>query len=600
MLGRYDARSIDNLAVIAGPYSVRNGPGFAFIDMDLANTVRYDCCESHNRLGYVYRGNGQQHYVVDTFWGGNTDYGYIINYAYRNGADYRAGNGARIPSSYLVNNASGQLGWDLGLDSNIEFRYDFVDQKNTQIPGQFFDLDELETHSFLATYTNRDDSAAWTQFRLDGWYNRTPAQGTLRNDPYFQVQDRVESALETRFGQPQGSMTFTGNTNSRLQATGGRAEFEFGDPDDVRLYAGTDVRHLRQVVNEHFIVSGLGPGLDFGINTQLPDSEMFNPGAYAQLDVPLTSYWMTHWGVRGDYVHTMSPGQATHDNGLYAYFVRNDLQLTDNAIGTVSFGHAQRAPTLIERYSRGIFVSVIQNGFTRVLGDDTLGPERLWQIDAALTLDYGNTRANIAGYHSWINNYITYTGALVDDPTGARLLQYTPTQLATLTGFEARVEQDLSSRWMAFGAGHYVYGVDQTLGAPLWGISPIEGQVGLNWHDDSPRDRYAVEGVVRFVNSQRRLGQIAPAVPLGNSFPDERLIPIEDVTPCFTVVNLRGYWNVRQDQYQQLRLIGGVDNLFDATYLQHLDLRLSQPSAFGNAFAYAPGITPYVGIDWTY
>jgi outer membrane receptor protein involved in Fe transport len=216
----------------------------------------------------------------------------------------------------------------------------------------------------------------------------------------------------------------------------------------------------------------------------------------------------------------------------------------------------------------------------------------LWQIDAGLALDYGDTRASINGYQSWVQDYITFRGALVDDPTGARLLQYAPTNLATLTGFEARGERDLSSQWTVFVAGHYVHGVDQTLGAPLWGISPLEGQAGINWHDDSPNDRYAVETVVRVVDSQSRLGVIRPAAG-GNSL---ATIAIEDYTPAFTTVNVRGYWNPRKN----LRIIGGVENLLDATYLQHLDLRLSQPTQFGSAFAYAPGITPYAGIDWTY
>ena len=34
--------------------------------------------------------------------------------------------------------------------------------------------------------------------------------------------------------------------------------------------------------------------------------------------------------------------------------------------------------------------------------------------------------------------------------------------------------------------------------------------------------------------------------------------------------------------------------------VQHLDLRLPPSNGLPAAFAYAPGITPYVGVDWTY
>ncbi|MEX2025957.1 MAG: TonB-dependent receptor plug domain-containing protein, partial [Pirellulaceae bacterium] len=152
MLGRLDPRMIDRLDVISGPYSVRYGPAFAFIDANLADTPRYyNGCEYHNRSGYTIRANGPQHYAVDTFYGGSANYGYIINYGYRNGADYLAGNGQRIPSSYLLNNVSSQFGVDLAEESRLELRYDFLDQRDTQIPGQFFDIDELESHAFLVS-----------------------------------------------------------------------------------------------------------------------------------------------------------------------------------------------------------------------------------------------------------------------------------------------------------------------------------------------------------------------------------------------------------------------------------------------------------------
>ena len=59
---------------------------------------------------------------------------------------------------------------------------------------------------------------------------------------------------------------------------------------------------------------------------------------------------------------------------------------------------------------------------------------------------------------------------------------------------------------------------------------------------------------------------------------------------------MRGYWNVRDS----LRLIGGVENLFDRTYVEHLDLRLPNDPVLGfaNTVVYAPGITPYFGIEW--
>jgi outer membrane receptor protein involved in Fe transport len=97
------------------------------------------------------------------------------------------------------------------------------------------------------------------------------------------------------------------------------------------------------------------------------------------------------------------------------------------------------------------------------------------------------------------------------------------------------------------------------------------------------------------VDQQDRLGVLR----LGNRSNVGR-DTFEVPTAGFTTVNLRGYWNPTE----RLRLIAGIENLFDTTYLQHLDNRLGADTiggtAFPAAFAYAPGFTPYLGADWEF
>lgn len=608
MLARIDPKLIDDIRVVPGPYTARYGPGFAFIDANLADTPRYcDCPQSHNRFGYVFRANGSQHYAVDTFYGGAADYGYIVNYTYRNGADYLAGNGQRIPSSYLVNNVSTQLGFDLSSGARLELRYDFLLQQDTQIPGQFWDLDKLQTNAFAVSLIDDSQTASWTQARLDAWHHNTPARGTVRNEGIFQVRERVETALEDALGEPV--VNFNGTTDARLVSSGGRAELTFGEVDGVQLVTGADVRHQRQRITENFdVTNDIDATLLTIVPTQLPASEMFNPGVYAEITLPMAYWWDANLGGRLDYVHTTTsgiddtntsqpfPDDLTQDDALYSVYLMNDIKLTSNWSGTIGFGQAQRAPTLLERYADGVFVSIIQSGFTRVIGDSTLDPERLWQIDAGLAYDNGaGTRAAFNAYHSWVIDYITYRGFAVRDPTGARLIRYISTPLATLVGCEAKLEYDLSSTWTAIGAMHYVEGQDQTLDAPLWGISPLEGQVGLRWHDAEDPNYLGAELLVRMVDQQDRLGVLRT----GN-LSDVGQETFETRTPGFTTVNLRGYWNPSE----RVRLIAGIENLLDRTFLQHLDNRLGADTidgtSFPGAFAYAPGITPYLGVDWEF
>jgi outer membrane receptor protein involved in Fe transport len=75
---------------------------------------------------------------------------------------------------------------------------------------------------------------------------------------------------------------------------------------------------------------------------------------------------------------------------------------------------------------------------------------------------------------------------------------------------------------------------------------------------------------------------------------------VETETPGFTTYYLRGYYNVVQSDVRRLNLVGGIDNLFDKTYLEHLDLRLQAQNGFAQTSVLSPGITPFMGVELTY
>jgi iron complex outermembrane receptor protein len=239
-----------------------------------------------------------------------------------------------------------------------------------------------------------------------------------------------------------------------------------------------------------------------------------------------------------------------------------------------------------------VFLGIIQSGFSRVIGDPNLDKERAWQIDLSLTADYCCWRGRVSAYHAWVVDYITYSANVVTDPEGARLLLATNTDLATLAGFEAYGEYDLSTRLTAFGSLQYINGRDQQLHAPLPAISPLEGRAGLRLHDPCRGETWGIDFGMRFVNDQNRLGTLRQVAPLTGS------VPVEVRTPGFTTAYLRGYYNVNK----RLNLIGGFENLFDKNYLEHLDLRLPADPRHNipASLVLSPGFSPYVGVEWTY
>jgi outer membrane receptor protein involved in Fe transport len=252
-------------------------------------------------------------------------------------------------------------------------------------------------------------------------------------------------------------------------------------------------------------------------------------------------------------------------------------------------GFAQRPPTLTERYADGMFLGLLQSGFTRVIGNDQLLPEKDWQMDVGISCHYDNFRASATYFYAWIVDYATFQGDSVVNFFDARLVRYINTARATLTGFEAVGDWDWSPKFTPFAKMKYVQGQDEVINGPLPSIPPLEGTVGVRWHDSGNSPMWEFEAGERMVTTQNRLGEIlilnSPTV-------------VEERTPGFATTYVRGYYNWSKD----LKLVAGIDNVFNRSYQEHLDLRLLSPTGFPAppTRVLSPGITPYFAIDWRF
>jgi outer membrane receptor protein involved in Fe transport len=600
MLSKIDPDMMRDVVVMPGPYGLRYGPGFAFIDVSRELTPRpQDGFESHYETAGSVRSNGGQVYGRETISGGNCDWGFRGSYGERSGSDYSAGGGLKIPSSYHNQDSWGQLSFDINQYRRIDFAYQRLDQSNVEIPCEVFNIDYLGAYGFETRVVDTNPMAPWTQAKIEGWYNHTFFHGpTSGTNSAFPVIDRVNWALTEYYSAPT---TLTGWTEGNVSSGGARMAATFGDPDDTHVNVGADFRYVDQVIGEYFDIWG---GTSTHFSTSMPHSWMRNPGVYVEWGKPLTDAWTAAVGARGDYVTTtaresegtnsLAGKNLTQDDTLYAFYCKNDYKLNDHWTVSGNFGFAQRPPTLIERYANGLFISSLQSGFTHMIGDPDLNPERAWQMDVGVSADHERWRGKAAWFYSWVLDYVTYYDDRVVDPDfpDARLLRYMNTPLASLTGFELYGEYDWLPRVSAFGKMSYVQGRDETLDAWLPGISPLEGTAGLRFHNPEKEQRWNIDVGARMVTTQDKLGVIRMA---GAS------TTVEERTPGFTTCYIRGVWNCSK----HLRLYGGVDNLFDTNYQEHLDLRLSgpygpQPFPDGTTRVLAPGISPFAGLSLVY
>ncbi len=624
MLDKIDPGMIQDVVVIPGPYGLRYGPGFAFIDVVRTPTPRYDCgFEAHFDTTGNLRMNGSQLYGRETVYGGSKDWGFRFSYGGRKGADYEAGNDDKIPSSYENRDVWGEVSYDLNPHQRIDFAYQRLDQTDTEYPGQFFDLGFLGTYGFQMRIVDEDPAAPWTKLTAEGWYNRTRFHGdtSRKSNPNFPVITRVEEALNQQFAIENPGTTDWDNrlfatTRGGVTSGGARATATFGDPEDRHLNVGADVRYLGQVIGEHFDLEqtwidtgGYPQSFSDPFDTNMPHAWSIDPGLFVEWSKPMTDEWTLAVGARVDFVQTKARGNDVRldsslpggtdnlrqNDILGAFYLTNKLKLDENWTLNGGFGEAQRPPTMIERYADGMFLGIIQSGFTRVIGDPALNPERDWQVDLGLSADYESWRGSINAFHAWVHDYITLeddTVFLPADFQWARLLRFTNTRLATLSGFEMAGEYHMLPHWSPYAKMSYVSGRDQAINAPLPAINPLEGTVGIRLHDAERGRRWGVELEARMVTQQDRLGTIRVA-------DSAELAVIEEHTGGFAIWNLRAYWN----RTEKLSLVAGIDNLYDKNYQEHLDLRLFGPSSPSVPFTsrvLAPGLTPYFGVRWVF
>jgi len=606
MLNKIDPGMVGDVVVLPGPYGLRYGPGFAFVDVQRTPTERHaDGFQAHFDSSGNLRTNGGQLYGRETVYGGGRDWGFRFSYGDRKGSDYEAGNDLKIPSSYHNQDFWGELSYDINPYQRIDFAFQRLDQTDTEYPGQFFDVDFLATYGFETQVVDEDPSAPWSKLVVGAWHNRTRFAGDTsrkNNNPLFPVMQRVNYALDQEIG---GTNFLSGNTSGAVGTSGIRSAITFGEVESGQFTVGTDFRYLTQVIRENFAITGTNPEIDF--STNMPHAWMADPGLYAEWSEAVTDAWTLSLGGRLDFTRTTAragdlrpefesslPGWdefLTQDDVLYAFYLSNKLKVNEHWTLSGGVGHGQRPPTLIERYADGLFLSLMQSGFTRMIGDPRLRPERDWQVDVGLSAEYEKFRGRANYFYAWVDDYITFNDETVVDFSDARLLRYMNTSLGTLTGFEWTGEYDLAPRLSPFAKMSYVEGRDQGLHAPLPMIPPLESTVGLRLHDPDQGRRWGIELAARMVHSQHRLGTIrlggAPEV-------------IEEATPGFTVWGLRGYYNF----HKNLNVVAGIDNLFDRTYQEHLDLRLRGPIGYAvdhpTTRVLEPGFTPYFGVRWIF
>lgn len=625
IVSKFDPTAVRDIIVLKGPYSVRYGPGFAFLDIATLDSPRSQPCtfEIHERTIFGYNTNGKGWHGLQMLEFGAPDWGVRATYDIRTASDYHAGGGRDVPSSYNSQNGLFAAGFSFNDYTKIEFKAVRLFQRDVEFPGLFFDLNRLDTEAYTLRFAMNDPDTLH-QVYADFWYNFTGGNGdTQQGAKQTFVNNLIGTAFTTDPTNPAIVHDFS-NSNFSEQSRGYRLTWGHGDKGTPQVGVGTDFNVVSQRLEEHiqFLplsgidVPGVGvPDPFLRQNLGIPVSREVDFGFFADGSLPVGEKLIFRAGVRADWVRASSdprlitgniiitpgtasipgippipgapptPDQLTVDPLIYSVdpndanlarhfslwsaYVNGEYKIDDHLSAQIGFGHAERPPTLTELYAAGPFIAVLQQGPNRLIGDPRLKPESLNQFDVGFKARWERLRAGVNGFYAWIQNYITYDQ---NKGQGSQLSQvvFTNTDLATLAGGEIYLEVDACDWVTPFGTASYVRGRDLT-------------------HIDARRDPTLVSSRRQFdteplpgippleLRGGLRVHEAGKQPRWAVEFSARSVMGQQEAaaslnelpTPGFTTFDLRSYWQATPN----LLLVSGVENFGDKFYREHLDPR---------------------------
>ncbi|WP_342325501.1 TonB-dependent copper receptor [Kosakonia sp. BYX6] len=268
------------------------------------------------------------------------------------------------------------------------------------------------------------------------------------------------------------------------------------------------------------------------------DARFDDAGLFSELTWHATEQSHVISGARFDRVkvtHFASQRKAT----LPAGFTRLEHHLADIPVMMYAgIGYTERFPDYWELFSprRGFDINSVKT-------------EKTTQLD--IGAHYAGARLNswVSAYIGRINDYILFRY----DSAPAKTRQVDNID-ATIMGGEAGVSYALTENWKSEASVAYSWGKNDDEHRALAQIPPLEAHLGLTW----TRGNWSSSGLLRLVSSQHRVA-INEGNVVGKDFA---------ASAGFAVLSANAAYNVNE----HVNISAGVDNLFNKTYSEHLNL----------------------------
>jgi iron complex outermembrane receptor protein len=579
-----DVNDISRIEIIKGPYALRYGPNFgAVLNLVTEKARPYEKFELHAKalVGFESNWNGSKQHV--SINGGNRTVYFALAGNHMEYGNYTAGNGETIPSSFTKYNYSAELGIAPAEKHKLLFSYDNSNGRDINFPALAMDERADSTQLMAANY----------HYLNQGGLLRTVDAKVYYSD--------VNHEMDNKWRPFSDTVVAVSTINAKN--TGGRADFGLGN-GSYRLHVGADYEDIYKD-GQRVKTLIMQPNLPVKTEPLWSNAKIQNLGIFAEYKRQQSR--KLEWVLSG----RLDMNKATSDPMEFKNMMGNDVYYNDttdsdytnfsiSAGMTYKFakqfsldfalGRGVRSPDMTER-----FIILLPVGYDDYdyLGNPQLKPENNQQAD--LTLNYTNEklgRISINGFYSWITDYITGIklppSQVMPQTKGVLgVKQFENIDNAYLYGFEfswvsPSVKPYGGSLIASYTAGRnpeaikYIVEDGQVVGSeivendPLPEIPPLEANLRAHWYffDNDLKP----EIHLRLVAAQNRISEAYD----------------EKITPGFFTAGI----NLSYKFNQYLTMAGGVSNIFDVAYYEHLNRRIIGT----DAPLYEPGRIFYLNV----
>lgn len=506
--------SFDKLTVLKGPQSVVHGGsalGTILIEREAPTYTEPSMGGSATAL---YGSHDRNDEVVDVNGGARPGFVRMIG-THSSSDDYRDGNGDALHSRYWRHSGTAMVGWTPDADTLLKLTAD-KSQAQAAMPGKMMDGTQFDREAGNVEFTKS---------------NLTPWLARIRAQAYMNYVDHVMDVYSMRASVAgMGSMTAASQVDHLMQGVKGSVDLT--PWDDTRISLGADYSYDTHSGRTQTMAEYMR-GVSLDSKMRVRDISFETSSAFAEINHDLSATQRLIGGYRVSQVdatrHNVAPNfedDRTLNSGFGRY--EHDLRLGVPVTTYVGLGHVERAPDYWERAK------------TTSLRTFTLDTEKTDQLDVGALFHHGDWRGSASLFYAHSDNYILVSSS---NAKGVEAQRW---------GGEAELAWQFHPVWRAEVSAAYVHGDNLSEHRALAQTPPLDTQVAVKYDDGT----YLGGMVLRAVAGQSRTDTGWGSI-IGQDL---------GATGGFAV--LSGHVGMRVTDY--FTLTGGVDNILDKTYAEHI------------------------------